>query len=105
MARVIASFSIVPVGTGNTSLSKFVAEAIKALESKGIKYRLTPMNTIIEGNSLDEIFEAIKIAHNAVEKVGAKRIVISINIDDRLDKPDRKPEDKVKAVMEKIGKS
>jgi len=101
LARVIASFSIVPIGTSSTSLSKYVAEALKVLDGKGIKYILTPMDTILEGDSLDDIFEAIKIAHSAVEKTGVGRILIRINIDDRLDKVDRKAEDKVRSVLEK----
>lgn len=102
MARIIASFSIVPLGTCDTSLSKYVALAIKELDKHNVKYQLTPMNTIIEGDCLDEIFNAIKIAHSAVEKAGAKRISIRINIDDRLDRPDRRAMDKVRAVEEKI---
>ncbi|MHA1617090.1 MAG: MTH1187 family thiamine-binding protein [Candidatus Njordarchaeales archaeon] len=102
MARIIAEFSLVPVGTQSTSLSKYVAEVLRALQEAGVKYHLTPMCTIIEGDSLDEIFEAIKIAHEAIVKTGVKRIVLRINIDDRLDKLDRRAEDKVKSVKEKL---
>lgn len=42
--------SIVPVGTGRPSVSEFVAGAVKILQKEpGIKYELTAMNTIIEG--------------------------------------------------------
>jgi len=102
MSRVIASFSIVPIGVEGTSLSKYVAIAIQALRDKGVKFELTPMNTILVGDSLDEIFEAIKIAHKALVEKGIKRILVNINIDDRLDKPERKPVDKVRAVEEKL---
>lgn len=104
MARVIVSFSIVPIGTCSTSLSEYVAKAIEALDKSGVRYQITPMNTIIEADSLDEVFEAIKMAHKAVEEAGAKRILVRINIDDRLDKVDRRAEDKVKAVLEKKSK-
>lgn len=62
------------------------------------------MSTIIEGDTLDEIFDVIKVAHEALVSLGVGRIVISINIDDRLDKPKRKLEDKVKAVEEKLSR-
>jgi len=40
----IAEFSISPIGTGNTSLSSYVSEALKAISSvEGVKYELTPM--------------------------------------------------------------
>ena len=102
MVRVIAEFSIIPIGTERTSLSNYVAEALTALKEKGITFTVTPMSTIIEGDSLDDIFNAIKIAHEALIKLGVRRVVISINIDDRLDRPDRKLEDKVKSVKEKM---
>jgi len=102
MARIIAQFTLIPIGTGSTSLAKYVAEAIRGLKEGGINYQLTPMSTIIEGETLDEIFEAIKKAHEALIKTGVKRISILINIDDRLDKPNRKPEDKVESVKKKL---
>jgi len=38
MPKVIAEISIVPIGTGDTGVSAFVAEAIKALEkSRGVQ--------------------------------------------------------------------
>ena len=101
LARFIVSFSIVPIGTCSTSLSQYVARAIEAMDKKGVNYTITPMSTIIEGDSLDEIFEAIKVAHKAIEEMGVGRILIRINIDDRIDKANRKPEDKVKSVLEK----
>ena len=84
MARFITSFTITPIGTKDTSLSKFVAAALRALKEKRIKFELTPMATILEADSLDEIFSAVKAAHEAVLNMGVKRVVISINIDSWL---------------------
>lgn len=98
---VIVSFDIVPIGTGATSVSKFVAEAIKAIrEFRDIKYTSTPMCTILEG-SLDQVMTAIVKAHEAVFKAGAERVVTSIKIDDRRDAK-RKMGDKVKAVEDRL---
>jgi len=102
MSRIIAEFSIIPIGTSSTSLSKYVAIALSELKKRGISFQITPMSTIIEGDSLDEILSIIKIAHEAVIKSGVKRVVLTINIDDRLDKTRRTSEDKVKSVKEKI---
>ncbi|MHA1589455.1 MAG: MTH1187 family thiamine-binding protein [Candidatus Njordarchaeales archaeon] len=102
MARFIAEFSILPVGTGDTSLSKYVAQALRALKEEGISYTLTPMCTIIESDSIEEIFKAVRIAHEAVIKMGVKRVIIRINIDDRLDKVTRRAQDKILAVKEKM---
>lgn len=102
MAKFIASMSVVPIGTCSTSLSKFVAEVIKSYKSNNIKFELTPMATIIYGDTLDEILRAIKLAHDALRSLNIDRIVLHLNIDARHDKPDRMPEDKVKSVLSKI---
>ncbi len=96
----IALVSIFPIGEG-TSLSSYVAESIKAIkEMKGISFEITGMGTIIEGE-IENIFEALKTMHDAQIKVGAKRVYMSITIDDRRDKPSTAKR-KVESVKEKI---
>ena len=47
----IAQVSVAPVGTGTTSLSEYVALALKVLDAQtSVKYRLTPMGTVLEGD-------------------------------------------------------
>ena len=76
---------VIPLGTKTTSLSDHVVEVARALAKTGIKHQLTPMSTILEG-SLDEIFAAIRVMHEA-GFAGAKRVSTSITIDDRRDRP------------------
>ena len=48
----IVDITVIPVGTGTPSVSEYVAEIQKVLrqyEGK-IKYQLTPMSTLIEGD-------------------------------------------------------
>ncbi len=79
--------SVVPVGTASPSLSRFVAGAVKTLkEARGVKYELTPMGTVIEGE-LDTILDCAREMHRAGFGEGIKRVVTTIKIDDRLDKP------------------
>jgi uncharacterized protein (TIGR00106 family) len=94
---VIAEFSVVPLGTGNTSLSKYVRKAYEEVIRSGIRSSLTPMGTVIEAESIDRIFEVIKLAHEAVFNAGAARVSTSIKIDDRRDKK-RRMEDKVETL-------
>jgi len=97
---VIVEFSIIPVGVG-TSVSRYVSEAIKVLEAKGVKYQVTAMGTIFEVESLSEALNIVLEAHEAVIKAGALRIITNIKVDDRRDKKSSM-EDKVKSVMEKL---
>jgi uncharacterized protein (TIGR00106 family) len=83
--NVIAEVSIVPIGTGDCSLSKYVAGCLKVIEaSSDVKFQLTPMGTIIEG-PLDSVLEAIKSMHEVPFKNGVKRVVTTIKLDDRRD--------------------
>lgn len=98
----VMEISIVPLGTGSSSVSKYVAEALKILgKQKGLNYRLTSMGTIVEGNSLDELLDLAKRMHRAVLNKGINRIVTNITIDDRRDKK-LTIEGKMKSVVDKM---
>ena len=96
---VIVEFVIVPLG--EKSLSRYVAEVVKLLERKEIKYQLTPMATIIEVPTVREAFDIIEEAHELMFNLGAERVSTTVRIDDRRDK-ERKMEDKVESVMENV---
>lgn len=98
---ISAEISIIPIGTGNTSLSSYVAAAVDALDKTGIKYQLSGMGTQIETNDPQELFKAIEAAHEAVFAKGADRVSTSVKIDDRRDKV-RSLADKVLSVEKKL---
>lgn len=98
----IAEVTVIPIGTGSTSLSSYVAELQRGLgQQKGITYTLTSMSTIIEG-SLDDIFAAIRAIHEAPFQDGAMRVSTSVKIDDRRDKAGSS-EQKLRSVQDKLG--
>ena len=98
-----AEISILPIGTSNTSISKEVAAAFDAIrKTRSIKTtKLTAMGTQIEANNMKAILNSIEAAHQAVKSTGAKRIISSIRIAERLD-ASRTLEDEVKSVTEKL---
>ncbi len=97
--KIIAEITTFPVGEG-TSLSKFVKEAAKEIDNfKGIRVIHHPMGTVIEAESLDQIFDVTKLAHEAILKTGALRVLTQLRIDDRKDKS-RRMEDKVAAISD-----
>ena len=82
----IAEVIVVPLGTKTPSVSQYVARAVKVLEQeKDIKYEMTAMGTIIEGD-LDKILAAVKKMHERTFGEGVVRVVTTIKIDDRRDK-------------------
>lgn len=82
---VIFEFSVVPVGTGSTSVSKYVALAVKELERSQVKHQLTPMGTVFEAKTLQEGFDVVSRVHEALVSAGVKRVITTIKIDDRRD--------------------
>ena len=96
----IVEVSIVPIGVPNTSLSEYVADALRVLKKSGIKYDLTSMGTIIEGD-LDGILSIIREMHETPYKKGVMRVVTTVKIDDRRDKP-ATSETKVESVVKKM---
>jgi uncharacterized protein (TIGR00106 family) len=82
----IAEISIVPLGTKTPSVSQYVARAIKVLEKeKDIKYELTAMGTIVEGD-LDRILAVVRKMHEETFGDGVARVLTTVKIDDRRDK-------------------
>ncbi len=98
---ITAELEIVALGTGSTSMSSHISEAVRAIERSGIKYQLTPMGTVMEVSSIDEALGAVKTAHEALVRKGIKRIVTHLTIDDRRDSPKGMSE-KIEAVRSKL---
>ncbi|MGB9834221.1 MAG: MTH1187 family thiamine-binding protein [bacterium] len=96
----VAEISIIPIGTGSTSLSDFVAEAVKVIFKSGLKYELTAMGTNVEG-TLAEILSLTQEVHQAALRMGAQRVLTTVKIDDRKDK-ELTLKGKVEAVRKKI---
>ena len=82
----IAEVSVVPLGTETPSVSKYVARAVKILQQeKDVKYEITPMGTIIEGD-LDKILAVVRKMHEGTFGEGVARVLTTVKIDDRRDR-------------------
>lgn len=97
----IVDVAVIPIGTDTPSVSRYVASVQKVLkkyeETGKIRFQLTPMNTIIEGE-LPVLFEVIQAMHEVPFQEGIQRVATTIRIDDRRDKT-QKMEEKVAKVM------
>lgn len=97
--RVIAEFSIHPIGEG-TTVSRYVRAALAELKNaEGLRLQVTPMATVIEAERLSNILSAVQRAHESLFRMGAGRVDFTLRVDDRRDKK-RRMEDKVRAVAE-----
>ncbi|MCX7780392.1 MAG: MTH1187 family thiamine-binding protein [Negativicutes bacterium] len=97
----VVEVTIAPMGTGTPSISQYVAACHRVLEqAQDLKYQLTPMSTIIEGD-LDRILAVIRQMHEVPFGAGAQRVSTLIRIDDRRDK-ELTMAGKLKAVNDKL---
>jgi uncharacterized protein (TIGR00106 family) len=96
----IMDISVVPVGTESPSVSQFVAECVKILDDKGVKYEVTSMGTEVQGQ-VGELLKLAEELHRAPFAKGAKRVVTTIKIDDRQDKQ-LNMEGKIEAVHKRL---
>jgi uncharacterized protein (TIGR00106 family) len=104
ITMAIVQVSIVPLGTKTTSISSYVARALKVLQKqKSVKYELTPMGTVLEGD-LDKVLRMVRKMHESVFEEGVQRVVTIVNIDDRRDKR-ATMESKISAVEYKLCRS
>ena len=81
---IIANFAIFPTSEG-VSVSKYVKVGIRVIEASGLKTETGGMSTVIEAPDLATLFKVIEKAHEAMVKMGARRIHIDLNVDHRLD--------------------
>ena len=82
-----AEISIYPIGTSNTSASFYIAKAIEVLKDiKEINYQVNPMGTILESNSIEQIYDAAKSMMEVVHNLGVGRVEVILKIDSRKDK-------------------
>ncbi|MEW9671574.1 MTH1187 family thiamine-binding protein [Ammoniphilus sp. 3BR4] len=98
----IVEVTILPLGTGSPSVSEYIADVQRILESveEPIKYQLTPMATIIEGE-LNDILSVVKRMHEHPFNKGALRVNTIIRIDERRDKASSMDQ-KMKSIQEKL---
>ncbi len=59
------------------------------------------MCTIFEAESIEEAFDLVRVAHEAVFRVDVKRVVTTVKVDDRRDL-ERSMEEKVESLKEEI---
>jgi len=83
------------------SVSKFLAPALKELEERNVKFSITPMCTIFEAESVEEVFDLARLAHEAVFRAGVERVVTTVKIDDRRD-IERNMKKKVESLKKEI---
>ena len=98
---VLVEFAMFPTDQ-TQSKSEFVARVLDIVDRSGLDYQLTPMGTIIEAQSVAEVFRVIEDAYSELEQ-DCSRIYSAIKIDYR-DGPIGRLGKKVSSVEAKLGR-
>jgi uncharacterized protein (TIGR00106 family) len=81
----LVEITVVPVGTPSASISAYVAGCLAVLEGQPVKYQLTAMGTIMEGE-LSLLLALARRMHEQTFARGVDRVVTTLRIDDRRDR-------------------
>jgi len=98
----LVEFSMFPTEQ-TQSKSAFVARVLDIVDKSGLNYQLTPMGTIIEGESVEEVLAVINKAYLELQ-IDCGRIYSSIKIDWR-EGPVGRLNNKVASVEAKLGRT
>ncbi len=98
----LVEFSMFPTDS-TESKSSFVAKVLDIVDQSGLSYQLTAMGTIIEAETVGEVFAVIEKAYEVLGE-DSNRIYSAIKIDYRKGKVGRLGK-KVGSVEAKLGRS
>jgi uncharacterized protein (TIGR00106 family) len=94
-------FAMFPTDKGE-SVSQYVSKVIEMIRNSGYPYKLNPMGTVIETDTMDQALEILSKAHKILEPY-SNRIYAVAKFDIRKNKSNRL-EGKIKSIEQKIGK-
>ena len=98
---VLFEFAMFPTDKGE-SVSPFVSRIINMIRESKADYKLTPMGTVVETETLAQALAIIEKAHTLLEP-DCNRIYCAVKFDIRKGKTGRMLQ-KIRSVEEKIGK-
>ena len=98
---VLLEFSMFPMDKGE-SISQYVGRILAMIDTSGVSYRLTPMGTIVETETIDDALRIIQEAYAKLEP-DCSRVSVSAKLDIRKGKGSRLIQ-KVESVEQKVGK-
>lgn len=81
---IVADVTFYPIGQG-VSAGSTIKEAIGHLKKSGLKCYPNSMATVIEANSLEDLFKAISETEEFIVSKGFQRVETIIKIDHRID--------------------
>lgn len=97
---VLLEFAMAPGGKGE-SVSEYVARILDVIDRSGVRYQLTPMGTILEGDWSD-VMGVVTACFQALQ-TDCARIGMNLKIDYRAG-PESRLTSKIEAIEQRLGR-
>ncbi len=98
---VLVEFAMFPTDKSE-SVSKYVSRIIEMFKNSEINYKLTPMGTVFETDTMENALKILLSAYETLEP-DCNRIYSTVKFDIRKNKNNRMSQ-KIKSIEDKIGK-
>jgi uncharacterized protein YqgV (UPF0045/DUF77 family) len=79
MANALLSIQIIPKTKNNEEVIPYVDAAIAVIDRSGVKYRVAPLETTMEGE-LDVLLNIVKEMNDEMIKIGSPSVLSQIKI-------------------------
>lgn len=79
MANALVSIQIIPKTAKNTDVYSYVDAAIAVIEAAGVKHRVSPLETTMEGE-LADLLDVIQKMNDKMVAIGAVNVISQVKI-------------------------
>ncbi len=99
---VLLNFAIFPTDKGGSGVSEYVSKVLKMVAESGVSYKLNPMGTTIETDTMQEALAIVQKSYDILEPE-SDRIYATITMDIRKGRKNAMQQ-KIASIENKIGK-
>jgi uncharacterized protein (TIGR00106 family) len=96
---VLVNFAMFPTDKG-TSVSQYVSKIIEMIDKSGVAYKLNPMGTTFETETMDEALNLLSKSYEVLKD--HDRVYSVVNFDIQKEKSNR-IQSKIESIEQKIG--
>ncbi len=98
---VLVEFAMFPTDKGE-SVSSYVSRVIKVVDESGVNYKLTPMGTVFETETVDEALSVLKNSYEVLAP-DCNRVYATVKFDIRKNRSNRMSQ-KIASIETKLGR-
>ena len=98
---VLVEFAMFPTDKGE-SVSSYVSRIIKVIDESGVNYKLTPMGTVFETETVDEALSVLKNSYEVLAP-DCNRVYATVKFDIRKNRSNRMSQ-KIASIETKLGR-